>query len=166
MRSQRETTEHRRGREFEAFIGGAAGRLMHVAMLLTADDGRTAEQLLCHALSRTYLNWARLRGEDPYAYTRQELVTAYARRAGARWLHREPKDGRLSRLSPQERLVLVLRLYEGVDEEQVAALLGLVPDRIRAVCARASATLRSTPPAPPELPRPSRKASAAAGGER
>ena len=128
-----------------AFTGGAAGRLMHVAMLLTGDDRKAAEELLCRALSRTYLNWLRLRGEDPYAYTRQELASAYLRRAGTRWLHREPKDGRLSRLTPQERLILVLRLYEGVAEEQVAAMLGLVPDRIRAICTRASVIMRSAP---------------------
>lgn len=161
MHNERETTEHRRSREFEVFIGGAAGRLMHVAMLLTGDDEKAADQLLCQAMSRTYLNWVRLRGEDPYAYTRQELVTAYARRAGARWLHKEPKDGRLSRLSPQERLVLVLRLYEGVDEEQVAALLGLVPDRIRAVCTRASTIMRTKPE-----PVPAPLAGAGAGGGR
>jgi hypothetical protein len=149
LRRKRETAEDRRGREFEAFIGGAAGRLMHVATLLTGDDEKVAAQLLCHALSRAYLNWVRLHGEDPYAYTRQELVTAYARRAGAGWLYKEPKGGRLSRLSPQERLVLVLRLYEGVDEEQVAALMGLSADRIRAICTRASTIMRSTRAHPP-----------------
>ncbi|GGO83051.1 sigma factor-like helix-turn-helix DNA-binding protein [Wenjunlia tyrosinilytica] len=147
MRSGHEESERRRSYEFEAFVGGAAGRLLHVAALLTCEDAKACDQLLCHALSRAYLNWTRLRGEDPYAYARQELVLAYARRAGARWLHREPRDGRLSRLTAQERLVLVLRLYEGVDEEQVAALLGMPVDRVRAVCARACNTLRSTPPA-------------------
>lgn len=49
----------------------------------------------------------------------------------------------LSALHPHERLVLVLRLYEGVAEEQVAALLGLPETRVRAVHARAVATLRA-----------------------
>ena len=41
------------------------------------------------------------------------------------WRHRRPRGGALDRLTPQERLVLVLRLYEGVAEEQAAAQLGL-----------------------------------------
>ena len=32
--------------------------------------------------------------------------------------------------------MLVLRLYEGVAEEQTAALLGLPVERVRAICAR------------------------------
>lgn len=40
----------------------------------------------------------------------------------------------------------MLRLYEGIADEQVAAAVGLPVDRIRALCAHATATLRSTPP--------------------
>lgn len=145
MRSRNEAQERRRTKEFSAFTAGAAGRLLHVAMLLTCDDEGSAERLLCGALSRTYADWFRMRGEDPYAYTRQELVTRFSRRSTTRWLHRWPKDGRLSRLNTQERLVIVLRLYEGVDDEQIGAVLGLPPDRIRAICARASGIMRSEP---------------------
>lgn len=51
---------------------------------------------------------------------------------------------------PQERLILVLRLYEGVAEEQTAALLGLPTERVRTLCERATATLLHPPrnPAP------------------
>jgi hypothetical protein len=44
----------------------------------------------------------------------------------------------------------VLRLYEGVAEEQTAALLGLSAERVRAICHRATTTLlhRSREPAP------------------
>ena len=44
-----------------------------------------------------------------------------------------PPGGLAGRLTPQERLVLVLRLYEGVAEDQTAALLGLPAERVRAV---------------------------------
>ena len=37
--------------------------------------------------------------------------------------------------------LLVLRLYEGVAEEQTAALLGLPRQRIEAICSRATETL-------------------------
>lgn len=47
----------------------------------------------------------------------------------------------------------MLRLYEGVAEEQVAALIGLPSERVRVICTRAIATMRSTP-AGPRHPRP------------
>lgn len=39
----------------------------------------------------------------------------------------------------------MLRMYEGVAEEQAAALLGLPTERVRAICARAMATLLHPP---------------------
>lgn len=59
--------------------------------------------------------------------------------------HARP-GGVLDRLSPQERLVLVLRMYEGVAEEQTAALPGLPRERVRAVCERAMSNLLHPPP--------------------
>ncbi|WP_093799343.1 sigma factor-like helix-turn-helix DNA-binding protein [Streptomyces sp. Wb2n-11] len=148
---ERQAVRHRRGaREFEAFVAGAAGRLLHAATLLTAepaDDNPRARRLLTAALSRTYADWQRLRGEDPYERTRQELTARFARTA---WHHRRSRTGGgvLERLTPRERLVLVLRLYEGVAEEQAAAQIGLPPERVRAICTRAVAAMRSRPPAP------------------
>ncbi|MGW1772829.1 sigma factor-like helix-turn-helix DNA-binding protein [Streptomyces sp. NPDC002104] len=134
--------------EFEAFVAGAAGRLLRVAILLTAEpatpgaaEAPAARGLLGAALARTYANWRRLRGDDPYDHTRQELCAAFAR-TGRR---HHGGGGVLGRLSPLERLVVVLRLYEGVAEEVTAAQLGLAPDRVRALCARAVSELRSGP---------------------
>lgn len=124
--------------EFEAFVAGAAGRLLHVAVLLTGEP-ESARRLLAGALARTYANWRRLRGDDPYDFTRQELCTAFARTG---WRH-HGGSGLLARLSPPERLVLVLRLYEGVAEEVTAAQLGLPVERVRVLCNRAVAALRS-----------------------
>ncbi|MFD3994182.1 sigma factor-like helix-turn-helix DNA-binding protein [Streptomyces sp. NPDC058548] len=132
-----------RTREFDAFVAGAAGRLLHTATLLTAET-RTrnpyAQALLTAALAHTYAVWERLRDEDPYELTRRDLAARFARTA---WRHHGGRGGVLSALHPQERLVVVLRLYEGVAEEQVAALLGLPEARVRAVHARAVATLRA-----------------------
>ncbi|WP_405489543.1 RNA polymerase [Streptomyces sp. NBC_00096] len=140
--------------EFEAFVAGAAGRLLRVAILLTAEPATTAEDapaargLLGGALARTYANWRRLRGDDPYDYTRQELCAAFAR-TGRR---HHGGSGVLGPLGPLERLVVVLRLYEGVAEEVTAAQLGLAPERVRALCDRAVAGLRSRPGAGPSGP--------------
>lgn len=132
--------DHRAGpyAEFEAFVAGAAGRLLHVAILLTG-DAESARRLLAGALARTYADWRRLRGDDPYDFTRQELCAAFARTG---WRH-HGGTGLLARLSPLERLVLVLRVYEGVADEVAAAQLGLPVERVRVLCNRAVAAMRS-----------------------
>ncbi|MEI7033203.1 RNA polymerase [Streptomyces pratensis] len=149
-----ERSTHRdglRAREFEAFVAGAGGRLLHTATLLTAEPpgppgaNVRAERLLDAALARTYAGWDRLHGGDPYDLARRELVLGFARRARR---HRRPRGGVLERLTPWERLVLVLRVHEEVGEEQTAALLALPADRVRAVCARSLTALRSPGPGP------------------
>ncbi|MCW8095508.1 sigma factor-like helix-turn-helix DNA-binding protein [Streptomyces tauricus] len=154
MRERQASRNARRAREFEAFVAGAAGRLMHAATLLTAeppDDNPRARRLLTAALAHTYALWDRLHGEDPYDRTRQYLAVRFARGAwhqyGGLGRPRPPgrPDSTLRHLTPQERLILVLRMYEGVAEEQAAALLGLPTERVRAICARAMATLLHPP---------------------
>lgn len=152
MRDRQASQGARRAREFEAFVAGAAGRLLHAATLLTAeapDDNPRARRLLTLALAHTYACWDRLRGDDPYDRARQQLATRFARSA---W-HRYGGFGRarphpaspVAALGPRERLILVLRLYEGVAEEQAAALLGLSAERVRAICGRAMTTLLHPP---------------------
>ncbi|MFJ3333874.1 sigma factor-like helix-turn-helix DNA-binding protein [Streptomyces sp. NPDC086766] len=148
MRERQASHGARRARECEAFVAGAAGRLLHTATLLTAeppDDNPRARRLLTLALAHTYAGWDRLHGEDPYDRARQYLATRFAREAwlrhGALGRASHRPTGLLAALTPQERLILVLRLYEGVAEEQAAALLGLPTDRVRAICDRAITAL-------------------------
>ncbi|CAL9564329.1 hypothetical protein SUDANB176_04708 [Streptomyces sp. enrichment culture] len=157
MRPRHASRDLRRVREFEAYVAGAGGRLLHTATLLTAEtpgDNPRARRLLTLALAHTYASWDRLHGEDPYDVTRQYLATRFARgawhRHGGLFRSRAHPESLLARLTPQERLILVLRLYEGVAEEQAAALLGLPPDRVRTICHRAMAVLLRPPrkPAP------------------
>lgn len=223
MHERHAVRDARRAGEFEAFVAGAGGRLLHAATLLTAespDANPRARRLLTTALAHTYAAWDSLRGEDPYEHARQQLAVRFARTAWrqhrgqghwhaqwyTRWVdladhlwhalldalrpvlehlgraaHRiaggasrsggGPDDhapdgsptgprgaappprprrsrptGVLNLLSPQERLILVLRMYEGVAEEQTAALLGLPTERVRGICARAMSTLLHPPP--------------------
>ncbi|MFD6758243.1 sigma factor-like helix-turn-helix DNA-binding protein [Streptomyces roseolus] len=143
MGKQRTRSEHAaRAREFDAFVAGAAGRLLHVATLLTAETRARnpyARALLAAALAHTYAVRDRGHDEDPYALTRDGFVLRFARTARR---HRAGRGGALGLLTPRERLVLVLRLYEDVPEEQTAALLGLPEARVRAVYARAVARVR------------------------
>ncbi|MFF8725274.1 sigma factor-like helix-turn-helix DNA-binding protein [Streptomyces sp. NPDC015171] len=148
MRDRRLARDARRAREFEAFVAGAGGRLLHAATLLTAeapDVNPRARRLLTLALARTYARWHRLRGEDPYDCARQYLATRFAHttwhRYGVFGRARPDPRGPLASLTPRERLILVLRLYEGVAEEQAAALLGLPAERVHAICDRATATV-------------------------
>ncbi|MEU6401559.1 sigma factor-like helix-turn-helix DNA-binding protein [Streptomyces sp. NPDC046985] len=148
MRERQASRGARRAREFESFVAGAAGRLLHAATLLTAeaaDDNPRACRLLTEALAHTYAHWDRLHGEDPYAYARRRLAGRFDRGSwrpvGVLGRARPAPSGVLAALSPRERLVLVLRLYEGVAEEQTAALLDLPPERVRVLCDRATAAL-------------------------
>ncbi|MEV5845228.1 sigma factor-like helix-turn-helix DNA-binding protein [Streptomyces sp. NPDC051985] len=153
MRDRQAFRDARRAREFEAFVAGAAGRLLHAATLLTAeapDANRRARRLLTHALAHTYACWDRLHGEDPYDMARQFLALRFANSAwheygGPLSRTRPHPRSALAVLTPRERLILVLRLYEGVAEEQTAALLGLPTERVHILCERATATLLHPP---------------------
>ncbi|MEV8602063.1 sigma factor-like helix-turn-helix DNA-binding protein [Streptomyces griseoviridis] len=155
MRTRQASRDARRAREFEAFVAGAAGRLLQTATLLTAEppDGNPrARRLLTLALAHTYACWDLARGEDPYDGARRYLAARFARGAWYRYggvvRSRTRPAGPLARLTPRERLILVLRLYEGVAEQQTAALLGLPAEHVRAVCDRATATLLHPPRVP------------------
>lgn len=155
MNSRHTSHETPRGPGFEAYVAGAGARLLHTATLLTAEPPTAnprARRLLTLALAHTYADWDRLHGGDPYAHTRQYLATRFANTAwhhpGARPRHRTRQEAPLARLTARERLILVLRLYEGIAEEQTAALLGMPPERVRAVFNRAMAVVLRPPPRP------------------
>jgi hypothetical protein len=152
VRERQASQDARRAREFEAFVAGAAGRLLHAATLLTAeapDDNPRARRLLTLALAHTYASWDRLRGEDPYDRTRQQLAVRFARGAWHQYgRFRAAPASVLAGLSPQERLIIVLRLYEGVGEEQTAALPA---ERVHTIYARAMATLLHPPRRSPSV---------------
>jgi DNA-directed RNA polymerase specialized sigma24 family protein len=137
---RRTAAETRRDAEFETFTAGAGGRLLHAATLLTGDPA-AAQDLLTSVLARLYADWFRIRAEDPYEQARCELFRRFACRP---WWRR-PHGGTLDRLTAQERLIVTMRYFEGVAEEQTAAQLGLPAERVRVISARATATLRSAP---------------------
>ncbi|MFD6418326.1 sigma factor-like helix-turn-helix DNA-binding protein [Streptomyces sp. NPDC060194] len=137
MRREGTTRQARNEREFALFVAGASGRLLHVATLLTAEPPAAnphARRLLLRALARTYATWGRVPGEDPYDRTRQDVALRFGHTA---WRQRGCAGGLLAAVPPRERVVLVLRLAEGLPEEQTAAVLGLPVERVRVLCARA-----------------------------
>ena len=50
----------------------------------------------------------------------------------------------LARLSPQQRVVVVLRIVEDLSEEQTATLLGIPAGTVKSRLSRALAVLRAT----------------------
>ncbi|MHA3702771.1 SigE family RNA polymerase sigma factor [Jatrophihabitans sp. YIM 134969] len=140
----------------------------HAALLRTAralvGDAHTAEDLLQEVLLRASRRWDRIGALDkPVAYVRRMLVhetVSWRRRLtrlvftaeppdvvlhddhAARVTERDALDRRLDRLPPRQRAVLVLRYYEGLGDDDIAATLGCSAGTVRAHASRALASLR------------------------
>ena len=107
--------------------GGTAAARRHPA---DRRPGRGASGCWTASLAVTYADWFRLRGEDPYdqdpAGAGGPLRPAGVALPAARAAGCSTGSRRTSGWS------LVLRVYEGVAEEQTAAQLGLPVERVRA----------------------------------
>ena len=150
--------------EFEEFVAARQQRLLRVAFLLTRDHHR-AEDLLQDAFLKVYRRW-RHEGlpEHSEAYIRRVMVTTYI---STRRLRRStevpvrdeilaneassspPTDDRLvvwqalGVLSPRQRTVIVLRVYEGLTDEEIADHLNCATGTVRSLASRAYSTLRT-----------------------
>jgi RNA polymerase sigma-70 factor (sigma-E family) len=130
---------------FRDFVRERTPALSRHAYLLTGDH-QLAEDLLQSALAATFRHWRRVRGNNPEGYVRQAMyhqhiswwrrhrvpeTLAAAPEAVARNDPTESAALRLSlaqaltRLTPKQRAVIVLRFYEDLTEAQVADVLGL-----------------------------------------
>jgi RNA polymerase sigma-70 factor (sigma-E family) len=151
---------------FDAFVRARMPALLRFAHALTGDP-HTAADLVQDALERTGMRWSRLdRQGDPEAYVRRAIVNGRT----SRWrkLRREtlvdalpePRataghDGTAERaehdelwqllatLPRRQRAVLVLRYYEDLSEEQIAATLGCAPGTVKSQASKALAKLRT-----------------------
>ncbi len=128
-----------RDTELQAFVDARGPALMRTASLLALDD---AEDVLAEALARTARRWREATADDDVErYARHELYTAVV----SRWrkdggLDVDDVDGaddaepaarrHLRALTRRERAVLVLRSFEGLDADEVAALLRMKPGEV------------------------------------
>ncbi|GAB4079596.1 hypothetical protein GCU67_02580 [Modestobacter muralis] len=142
----------RRTDDFAAFVADCEPQLRGTALLLTGDPEQ-ADDLVVTALARTHRRWRRLGSPaDALADTRGALVEGALGRTepsvagGSIGTLPGPDDDRtdggrldpgdrrwlaaLAALGPTARVVVVLRLVEGLDEESVATLLDRSPQTV------------------------------------
>jgi RNA polymerase sigma-70 factor (sigma-E family) len=152
--------------QFRQFMVSRWPKLVRLAYGLTGERW-AAEELAQIALADAYADWWRVRrADDPDAYVRKILISAFTRRsrrkqaaAGAP-APQETGDGpsgdpagavgersallaALAELPPRQRAVIVLRFWEYMTDAQVAATLGCAESTVRGQAARALATLWS-----------------------
>jgi RNA polymerase sigma-70 factor (sigma-E family) len=149
------------GESFDAFVRARLPALLRFAHAMCGDP-HTAADLVQDALERTGMHWHRIdRGGDPEAYVRRAIVNGRT----SRWrkLRREslvdavPEPRAVSdppvrddvlwqllaTLPRGQRAVLVLRYYEDLSEEQIAATLGCAPGTVKSQASKALAKLRA-----------------------
>jgi len=152
--------------------------LLRYATILTG-DGHIAADLVQEVLLRAHVRWTRiaLMGR-PDLYLRRMVTNehlSWRRRWHVRTVHATTDEvlaarlapqadhaqvvveddamwRRLAALPPRQRTVLVLRYYEGLDDAEIADVLGTSGATVRSHASRALATLRQTDlSTPPEM---------------
>jgi RNA polymerase sigma-70 factor (sigma-E family) len=150
--------------EFTSFAEASASRLLATAFLLCG-DWHAAEDLTQTTLAKVFAAWYRIRNQDSaHAYAKRTLVNTYF--VDCRRIRRgevlsgdtrdlperaaEPQTpelrleltAALATLPPKARAVVVLRYWEDMSIEQVAAHLGCSPGNVKSQSARALDKLR------------------------
>jgi RNA polymerase sigma-70 factor (sigma-E family) len=149
--------------EFTAFADAASSSLLGTAFLLCG-DWHTAEDLTQTTLAKLFASWHRIRDKNAvHAYARRTLLNTYlvdcrrkhrrevltgdAERLADRAESPDPElrlalTDALGTLAPRARAVVVLRYWEDMSVDQVAALLGCSPGNVKSQSARALEKLR------------------------
>jgi RNA polymerase sigma-70 factor (sigma-E family) len=152
--------------EFEEYVAARGQELVRLGYTVSGDYQR-AEDLAQIALLQAFRSWRRVeRADDPHSYVRRILINSYLsmtrRRSFTEAPIAEPRPdravpdpadgivnsddlwGALNTLSARERVVLVLRYYQDLEDRAIAELLGIQPSSVRATASRALASLRRT----------------------
>lgn len=149
---------------FAEFVAQRQVPLLRFAMVLTG-DARLAEDIVADVLGRVYQKWARVSAvADANAYVRRMIVNQYTSwwRARVRlvphprlddydaptpdhaagYAEREAMVQRLARLPRRQRAAVVMRFYEGMSDDEIAAVLGCSAGTVRSHVSRGLAALR------------------------
>ena len=148
-------------KELTEWIAGHQRQLQRSAYLLTGDAER-AQDLVQEALVKLALRWSRVRGGSPLAYARtiivhdniswwrrrrpHEVAESPHEQAGA--TSADPVTGlvvrrALTRLTPRQRAVLVLRYFDDLTEADTAQLMGCSRSTVNDHVTRGLAALRA-----------------------
>ena len=152
---------------FAEFVAGRQSALSRTAYLLTGDH-HLAQDLVQAALLQAAKHWSHIH-TSPEAYVRRAMyhqniswwrrrritetaLKGYDGAAGAGDTDlRLTLDQALTRLTPKQRTVLVLRFYEDLTEAETARTLGLSTSTVKSTTRQALARLRVLEPELAEL---------------
>jgi RNA polymerase sigma-70 factor (sigma-E family) len=148
---------------FEQYLAHGLQPLLRLAGALTGDRG-LAEEIVQEVMLRASTRWPHIAATgSPPAYLRRMVVNEHVswRRKWARLIphavmpieaaesdhadqlaDRDALDRLLDALPPRQRAVLVLRYYEGLDDDSIADILGCSAGTVRSHASRALAVLR------------------------
>ena len=147
---------------FDEWVGARGDALLRFAYLLCG-DAYLAEDLVQTVLGRAYQKWARVSGADDVdAYVRRMVVNEHLswrrRRSSGEVVTDVPdiavtdatgdlsaRDAAwrlLATLPKRQRAVLVLRFFEDLPDEAIAATLGCSAGAVRSYASRGLAALR------------------------
>ena len=139
---------------FEAFYRDRYPAMVRLATLLV-DRVEVAEELVQEAFAAVYLRWSGL--DEPAGYLRTAVVNRS--RDALRWRRRrtattaperiieppEPADhvrAAIAALPRRQRTAVVLRFYEDLTIDQIAAAMGTRPGTVKSLLHRGIAVLR------------------------
>jgi RNA polymerase sigma-70 factor (sigma-E family) len=153
--------------EFAELVAAVSHRLVRTAFAASGDR-QLAQDVVQSALISAYRSWRRVRdAANPEAYLRRMVLNELFRWKRRKWwtatsLRAEVPDSRpvpspedavvdhdlvwgaILRLPPRQRVVIVLRYYEGLSEAEIADALGIRPGTVKSQSAAAIAHLRRT----------------------
>lgn len=147
---------------FEGFVATRGGALMRTASLLTSNEVE-AEGALQEALTRAAMRWRKVaRDESPELLVRQLLYTVVVDQVRRQRQLDAVPDGvapdasssvssmmlsdALRQLTTRQRVILVLRFYEDLSQEQVAEAVGWSQSLVNDQTVMALARLRELSP--------------------
>jgi len=161
--------------DFDGYVKVRSPHLLRLGYLLT-HDWHTAEDLVQTALIKAWSSWDRLDGGDPDGYVRKIIVNTHLSWRRRRWLGETPTRDLpehaaaldpmsavdeydrlwrvLGRLPPRQRAVVVLRYFEDLSQEQIAAVLDISVGGVKSQLSRALAALRAVTELRPTQLRP------------
>ncbi|GAA1581523.1 SigE family RNA polymerase sigma factor [Kribbella hippodromi] len=152
--------------EFEEYVSARGQELVRLGFTVSGDYQR-AEDLAQIALMQAFRSWRKVRSaDDPHHYVRRILVNEFLSMTRRRSYTEAPTAEvdpqrtvpdhatgiansdhlwrALATLTARERVVLVLRYYQDLDDQTIADVLGIKPSSVRATASRALAALRKT----------------------